>query len=345
MKTTIPMTVASLLAIAALTGCMRKDTPAPEAAAPTAAATPAGPPAEIVIPGERLITESLTSTADGTVIVGSMLGQTIFRAAPGEATATAWIQPGTDGLSGVFGVFADEASGTLYACSGNPPGPPQAGAAPAPSTLHAFDLASGAPKGKWALPTAGATCNDIAVDAAGNAYATDTGNNEVVVLKKGASKLEVWAGANDAFGPKGSILDGIAILGDKVVVNALRTGKLFVVPIGADGKAGKVSEVKLDRPLEGPDGQRAFGNSSILVAEGTAPGKLSRVDLSGADLATGKVVTIKEGFPDGPVAVTVVGETAYVLEGQLGLIMGPPGAAPAAPKPFKATAVAVGTPQ
>src|SRR5690349_10422527 len=120
MKTTIPMTVAGLLAVAALTGCMRKDAPAPEAPPPAAAATPAGPPAEIVIPGERLITESLTSTADGTVIVGSMLGQTIFRAAPGEATASAWIQPGTDGLTGVFGVFADEASGTLYACSGNP---------------------------------------------------------------------------------------------------------------------------------------------------------------------------------------------------------------------------------
>ncbi len=138
------------------------------------------------------------------------------------------------------------------------------------------------------------------------------------------------------------IVDGIAILGDKVIVNALRTGKLFVTPIGKDGKAGKVSEVKLDRPLAGPDGQRSFGKSSLLVAEGTAPGRLARVDLSGADLATGKVTTVKEGFPDGPVAVTVVGETAYVLEGQLQILFGPPGAPPAAPKPFKATGVPVG---
>lgn len=305
----------------------------------------AAPPAEIVIPGERLITESLTSTADGTVIVGSMVGKTIFKAAPGSARASEFIKAGTNGLQGVFGVFADDKSNTLYACSGNPPGPPQPGAAPAASALHAFDLKSGAPKGKWDMPTAGATCNDIAVDASGNAYASDTGNQEVVVLKKGASKLEVWAGANKAYGEKGTILDGIAILGDKVVVNALRTGKLYVTPIGKDGKAGTTKEVTLDRPLAGPDGQRSFGKSSLLVAEGTAPGRLSRVDLSGADLATGKVTTIKEGFPDGPVAVTVVGETAYVLEGQLGLIMGPPGAAPAAPKPFKATAVPVGKPK
>lgn len=315
------------------------------AAGLAAAAQAAAPPQAITIPGaipgQPLITESLTSTADGTVIVGSMVGRTIFKAAPGAATAEAWIRPGTDGLQGVLGVFADEKSNTLYACSGTPPGPPQPGVTPSPSALHAFDLGTGAPKGKWPLPSPGATCNDIAVDAAGNAYATDTGNSAVVVLKKGASRLEVWA-SGGAFGDKDVVVDGIAILGDKVLVNALRTGKLFVAPIGKDGKAGKVSEVKLDRPLDGPDGQRSFGRSSILVAEGTAPGKLSRVDLAGADFATGKVTTLRTGFPDGPVAVTVVGETAYVLEGQLALIMGPPGRAPAASKPFKATAVPIG---
>jgi sugar lactone lactonase YvrE len=308
-----------------------------------ALAQAAAPPAEIVIPGERLITESLTSSRNGTVFVGSVLGGTIFRAAPGSAKAEAWIKPGTNGLAGVFGVFADDKSNTLWACSGSF-GAPAAGAPPPPpSALHAFDLKSGTPKGKWDVPTAGGFCNDIAVDARGNAYITDTNNMEVAQLRKGGASLEVWAG-NGGFGEKGGVLDGIAVLGDKVVVNALRTGKLFVAPIAKDGKSGKVTEVKLDRPLEGPDGQRSFGKRSLLVAEGGGGGKLSRVDLSGADLATGKVITLKTGFPDGPVAVTVVGKTGYVLEGQLGLMMGPPGAAPAAPKPFKATAVPVGRP-
>jgi len=53
-----------------------------------------------------------------------MLGKTIFKAAPGAAMASAWIKPGTNGLTGIFGVFADEKSSTLWACSGNPPGPP-----------------------------------------------------------------------------------------------------------------------------------------------------------------------------------------------------------------------------
>lgn len=305
-----------------------------------AAAQAAAPPAEITIPGERLITESLTSTADGTVIVGSMLGKTIFRATPGKATAEPWIKPGTNGMTGIFGVFADEKSNTLWACSGNPPGPPQPGAAPTPSTLHAFDLKSGAPKGKWELPGQNAFCNDIAVDAAGNAYVTDTNGMGVDVLKKGGTKLEPWAG-NGAFGPPGGVLDGISILGDKVIVNALMTGKLFVATIGKDGKAGNVTEVKLDRKLDGPDGMRSWGKA-LLVAEGQGKGKISKVEFTSPDLTAAKVTTIKEGFPDGPVAVSVIGDMAYVLEGQLSLIMGPPGAAPAAPKPFKATAVHVG---
>jgi hypothetical protein len=56
------------------------------------------------------------------------------------------------------------------------------------------------------------------------------------------------------------------------------------------------------------------------------------------------VTTVKEGYPDGPVAVTVVGTTAYVLEGQLAAFMGRPGTEPPPPKPFKATAVQVGKP-
>ena len=117
----------------------------------------------------------------------------------------------------------------------------------------------------------------------------------------------------------------------------------FSIPIGADGKSGPVDEVKLDREISRPDGMRSFGKGDVLVIEGGSGGRLSRVALSGD---TGKVTTVKEGYPDGPVAVTVVGTTAYVLEGQLAAFMRGPaaGAAPPVPKPFKATAVQVGKP-
>ena len=333
---------AAVLMALAMAACSRTQAPAETTAA--AAPPPAPPPAEIVIPGEGITPESLTSTADGHVIIGSVGARTIWRAAPAAATAEAWIQPGTDGMQGVFGVFADDSTGTLYACSGSFGAPPAAGSPPPPpSTLHTFDLATGAPKGKYPLPDAGGFCNDIAVDAAGNVYITDTNNMLVDRLAKGGTKLETWAGKDGSLGAKGGVLDGIAVLGDRVVVNALVASKLYAVPIGADGVAGKAVEIKTDRTVERPDGMRSFGGTDLLVAEGGGQGRLSRVTITGD---TGKVATLKEGFPDGPVAVTVVGTTAYVLEGQLALMMNPPkpGEAPPPAKPYKATAVEVGTP-
>jgi sugar lactone lactonase YvrE len=208
--------------------------------------------------------------------------------------------------------------------------------------LLAFDLKSGNPKGQYPFPTEKATCNDAAVDADGNVYATDTGNMEIVTLKKGSSSLVVWAG-NGAFGPKGGVLDGISVLGNRVLANTLATSKVFSTPIGPGGKAGTTVEVKLDKEISRPDGMRSFGKNSLLMIEGGNGGKLSRIDLTGD---TGKVTTLKEGYPDGPVAVTIVGTTAYVLEAQLSAFMRGPNATgePPPTKPFKATAVEVGKP-
>jgi sugar lactone lactonase YvrE len=245
-------------------------------------------------------------------------------------------------MQSIFGVLADENSKTLWACS-NAFGPP-GGAPPSPATLYAFDLNRGTTKGHYPFPTPGALCNDIVVDTDGTVYATDTNNMEVVRLRRGAVRLEVWAG-HGAFGPRGGLVDGISILGRRVLVNTLVTSRIFSVPIEPDGAAGPVTEVKLDHPLAHPDGMRRFGDDSLLVAQGGEGGLLSRVVLHG-DRAT--VTTIKEGFPDGPVAVTVVGTTAYVLEGQLGKLMHPPvpnGSDPIMKlNPFRATAVEVGRP-
>lgn len=332
------VSIAVLVALAAV-GCAKKE----EAPAVAVAAPAPAPPAEIVIPGERITPESLTSTADGHVIIGSVQAGTIWRAAPGSGTAQAWIQPGTNGLQGIFGVFADNSTNTLYACSGAFGAPPAGGPPPPPSTLHTFDLTTGAPKFKYPMPEAGAFCNDIATDAAGNVYVTDTSNMLIGRLAKGSTTIQTWAGKDGSLGAKGGVLDGIAVLGDRVLVNALVTSKLYAVPIGADGAAGKAVEIKTDRVVERPDGMRSFGASDLLVAEGGGAGRLTRVTLAGD---TGKAVTLKEGFPDGPVAVTVVGTTAYVLEGQLALMMNPPKPDAAVPpaKPYKATAVEVGQP-
>lgn len=313
---------------------------------------PPGVPAAIGIPGQGIFPESLTSTRDGSVIIGSIGTHQIFKAKPGAARAQAWIAPGTDGLQSVLGVFADEASGTLYACSDpvKPSGPPS----PEPGSLYTFDLATGAPKGHYPFPTAGALCNDIAVGPDGTAYATDTTNMEVVRLRKGATALEVWAGPA-GFGPRDGQLDGIAVLGHRVLAATLGSSRLFCVPIQADGSAGPIVEVKLDRPLEWPDGMRSFGPDTVLVVEGGAGGRvrdwLARFQGGPAGLSritlhqdSGTVTSLRRGFRDGPVSVTVVGTTAYVLEGQLAGFFRSPGSPPRPLHPFQASAVEVGQP-
>jgi glucose/arabinose dehydrogenase/mono/diheme cytochrome c family protein len=307
--------------------------------APAASGTTAGGgaaiPAQLAIPGRTVYPESLTSTADGTVIIGSIGTRTIFRVKPGSSTAEPWIGPGGEPTLGVYGVFADDESHTLWACFSSVLGSNH-GAASAPSALHAYDLTTGKLKASYPLPTAGAFCNDIAVGADGATYATDSNNMQVVRLGPGAQRLEVWAGGG-AFGPPGGILDGISILNRRVFVNALNTSRIFSILIDSDGSAGTISEVLLSRPIDRPDGMRRFGRNTLLLIEGGGAGRLSRLTISGD---SAELTTLKEGFPDGPVSVAVVGTTGYVLEGQLKTLFGADPAATA--KPFHATAVAVG---
>ena len=59
--------------------------------------------------------ESITSTRDGTLFTSSVGEGRIFRAAPGADKATAWTEK-QPGPHSVLGVYADEKSGTLWAC-------------------------------------------------------------------------------------------------------------------------------------------------------------------------------------------------------------------------------------
>jgi glucose/arabinose dehydrogenase/mono/diheme cytochrome c family protein len=119
-------------------------------------------PAELAVPGQRIFPESLTSTAEGTVMIGSIGARTIFRVKPSSATAEAWIGPDHETTLGVFGVFADDKSDTLWACFSSAHGSDH-GSAASPSSLHAYNLKTGKLKARYVLPTAGAFCNDIAI--------------------------------------------------------------------------------------------------------------------------------------------------------------------------------------
>jgi hypothetical protein len=108
------------------------------------------------------------------------------------------------------------------------------------------------------------------------------------MLKPGAKDLEIVA--------KDPLLagaDGLAF-GEKTIlyVNSFTTSKLLRVDLGTDGKSKKVTELKLPRPLDRPDGMRAI------------------------------LKTIKEGLDSTP-GVTATRGMAWIVEGKLGYMMDP----------------------
>jgi sugar lactone lactonase YvrE len=259
---------------------------------------------EITLPGTLVFPESITSIANGTLIVGSLGHGDVMRIAPGKDTAEEWIKPGTGGLNGVLGVYADEKGKNLWVCSNNLEGKGEA------TSVMSFDLKTGAPKGTYLLPGQGPLCNDIAVAPDGTAYVTDTRQAQILMLKPGAKALDV--AAKD---PLLAGADGLAF-GDKTTlyVNSVTAGKLVRLDLGPDGKSTTIVDLKLSRPLDRPDGMRAIGKHRLLLAENS--GKMDIVTFGGEKMQEATITTIKEGLESTP-GVTATKGMAWIVEGKL----------------------------
>ena len=275
----------------------------------------AGLPQPIGIP-DRSFPESLTSTRDGTLYVGSLNLGGVVRIRPG-GMAEPFIPPGANASRSVLGVLADEASGTLYVCSNDMTGI----GVPGPSDikgawLKTFDLASGAAKGSFALPEPKSMSNDIAIGADGTAYVTDSFTPHVYCLRPGTAALEVFASdpllapAKDGVG-----LDGIAFGPDgHLYVTQFIPAALLRIEV-QDGKAGAVTRLTPSQPLDRTDGFRPYRDGFLLI-EGA--GRLDRMTVRGDDAL---IEPLQDGFAE-PVGVTVVGDVAWVAEGKSSFLFG-----------------------
>lgn len=292
------LAVTALLSAAALTGAAHAQSP-------------------VSIP-DKSFPESVTSTSDGTLYVGSFNNGGVTRVAPGGKPEQL-VKPGANDSRSTLGVLADEKSGTLYVCSNDlshfgVAGPNDTKGA----WLKTFDLKTGAPKGSFGLADAKSFCNDIVVGSDGTAYVSDSVMPDVYSLKPGGTKLEIWA-TDPKLAPVGKDgvgLDGIAIGADgDLYVTTFIPGKLFKIAM-KNGKAGEVTELKTSRTLDHADALRAHGDGLLLI-EGA--GRLDKVTVKGDEA---EIDTIKDGLAE-PVSVTVQGNTGWVAEGKLSYIIGP----------------------
>ena len=292
--------IASLLAVALLAACGDEEGAQPD---------------EIALPGDAYHPESLSADADGTLYVGSLVTGQVVAFADGETEGTVVVGE-SSGVTGVAGVTVrgDE----LWLCSIDT-------TFQRPTEVRSFSL-DGDPLARF---PAGENrfCNDLAFDAAGALYVTDSFSGTVLRLAPGADALEPWI-EDDALAPAmpgGFGLDGLAVVEDAVFVNTFDTGNLFRIAIGAGGAAGPVEPITVTPALIAPDGMRALDDRILLVAEGV--GRLTRLTLDGSTASATPLATDL----DQPTGVHVARGSAWVTEGQLGRLFAMPSQPPNLP--------------
>ncbi len=258
--------------------------------------------AEIVIVDAKSQPESLTIAPGGVLIVGSASSPFIYKVMPGSTTAQTFVDATAEGPGTFyFGMLADPANNTLWACQLTP----VPGATPVRrhTALRGFDLTTGAPKLRWDLPGDNSTCNDFAIGPDKALYITDTANSKIYRLPAGAAKAELYLENRLLSG-----VDGITFLDGTLYVNNVVFNKLYRIPVDASGKPGQPVDIWMDQPVRDPDGMRA-SHGKLLLAE-NASGQVAVLTVNG-DKAS--VTVLKDGL-NTPTAVEPAGDVIWIAE-------------------------------
>ena len=271
----------------------------------------AAEPAPITIDGSRIFPESITSDAAGNLYNGSNAG-TIYRTLAGSDTAEPWIVPDAhNGLRSLFGVFADDAHGLLWACDNPNIFKGEKGT----SAVRAFDLKTGQLNAVYDFPSdVPAACNDIAIAKDGTVWATETLAGRIFVLRPHANELALFAKSDELVG-----IDGITIAGDgSIYINNVRKQLFQRVERKPDGSFDHLTTLTTTLPMNGPDGLHSLGGNRFIQGEGPG-GRVELVYVAGDSAA---IVPIATGL-DGPVGVTVSNGIAYAVEGKIEYMFDP----------------------
>jgi len=266
--------------------------------------------------------ESVAVGADGSFYVGSWRQGAVARLSPGSTSPEVLVAPGSNGLANGQGVLVDTQAEALWVCSGS------IGFTTVPMTpsaLKRYDLATGSPRASYPLPDGG-HCNDLAQDAQGAVYVTDSFHPRILRLSPGATALAVWKQDSLLAGPGPYPgLNGIAIDDRRHVYASLVAAVPYLlrIPLGRDGEAGEVTRIEAPRELRNVDAIRAWKPGRLVLFEsnafGSGPygGLITAARIDGDHLSLRPVVA---GLND-PSSGVVVGRRVYFIESKYSLLV------------------------
>ena len=229
-----------------------------------------------------------------------------------------------DRLVSTVGLLVDDASNTLWITNSDP-GVGARTTAVTQGTLAGiatYDATTGTPKAYYdlgGLSQGAHFANDIALDAAGNAYVTDS-FAPVIYKIDTSGKASIFAQSPLFLAGEGFNLNGIAWHQDGyLLVGKYNSGELFRV---STTDPGDIEQVKLPAALVGADGIRLIDGEHLLVAQNLKANRT--VELTSTDGWQSATITREVASERSmPTAAVTVGDDIYVLNSRLDTLFDP----------------------
>ncbi|RUV49717.1 gluconolaconase [Mesorhizobium sp. M7A.F.Ca.MR.228.00.0.0] len=227
-------------------------------------------------------------------------------------------------LVSTAGLLVDDKRNTLWVTNSDPGGGDRTGAASKGklAAVATYDATTGQPRAYYDLGSLSEGthfANDIALDADGNAYVTDS-FAPIVYRIDTAGKATIFAQDPRFTNGDGFKLNGIAWQKDGyLLVGKYNTGELFRVSI-ADPR--KIDPVKLPETLTGADGIQLIDDQHLIVVQNLGADRT--VELVSADgWASATIVRQERSIMSMPTAAAILGDDVYVLNSRLDTLFDP----------------------
>jgi sugar lactone lactonase YvrE len=272
--------------------------------------------AAFTLPERDLLTEGIAYDArTGAFFVGSVHHRKILRIDRSGHVAE-FVAPARDGLWAPLGMRADSARRLLWVATAALPQMANYDTVDAGrSGLFAFDLATGALRGRYLLPRDGAphALGDVAITRAGDVYASDSRAPAIYRVRAGSDTIEAFVRSPLLLSAQGMAFDAAE---RTMYVADYARGLLRVDLTTRDVQPVPARDGVLTLGL---DGLYAVGDALVGVQNGVAPSRVVRLHLDGAGRRIVAADVLERARPDyvePTLGVVVRGSLYYVANSQ-----------------------------